>query len=100
MSCLLFQVTVLALSHTVEAPPTRCDANSLNPASQISKYYLVDYIDSLSPAQSLANHSLGLQAAFSVIPQGISVLTLLAAIVILGTFDQNSLYLSYEESVL
>ena len=64
------QVTVLALSHTVEDPPTRCDANSLNPASKISKYYLTDYIESLSPSQSLANHSLGLQAAFSVLPKG------------------------------
>lgn len=63
------QVTVLSLADGVGTSRAVC-ADGLSPATEVTKYYLTSYIAELTIADSRANHTLGVGAALSTIPNG------------------------------
>ena len=60
----------MSLDESTDTPDPLCRHSSLNSATEMTKYYLSEYINDLSLSGAQANHTLGLENAFSLIPEG------------------------------
>ncbi|XP_067929353.1 VWFA and cache domain-containing protein 1-like [Watersipora subatra] len=62
------QIAIIALAGALEYPPADCIQDRLRPATPLNKFLLTKYIDELTLANTQANHSQGLEAAFTLLP--------------------------------